>query len=84
MFLQDKFDESENYYKQCLLISQKYGRKDTIARAKLGLARISDRWGNSKEALNQGVGEAVICSGVRENPISSALNHEGGTVISSE
>ena len=38
----------------------------------------------AKEALNQGVGEVVICSGVRENPISSALNHEGGTVISRE
>lgn len=38
----------------------------------------------AKEALKNGVGEVVICSGVRENPISSALRHEGGTVISSE
>ena len=38
----------------------------------------------AKEALSQGVGEAVICSGVRENPISSALKHEGVTVISHE
>ena len=38
----------------------------------------------AQEALNQGVGEVVICSGVRENPISSALKHEGGTVISCE
>jgi acetylglutamate/LysW-gamma-L-alpha-aminoadipate kinase len=38
----------------------------------------------AKEALNQGVGEAVICSGVRKNPISSALKHEGGTVITRE
>ena len=38
----------------------------------------------AQEALNQGVGEVVICSGVRENPISSALKHEGGTVISRE
>ena len=38
----------------------------------------------AQEALSQSVGEVVICSGVRENPISSALNHEGGTVISRE
>jgi acetylglutamate/LysW-gamma-L-alpha-aminoadipate kinase len=38
----------------------------------------------AQEALNQGVGEVVICSGVRDNPISSALKHEGGTVISRE
>jgi acetylglutamate/LysW-gamma-L-alpha-aminoadipate kinase len=38
----------------------------------------------AQEALKQGVGEVVICSGVRENPISSALNHKGGTVISRE
>jgi len=38
----------------------------------------------AKEALNQGVGEVVIGSGVRENPISSALKHVGGTVISRE
>jgi len=35
----------------------------------------------AQEALSQGVGEAVICSGVRENPISSGLKHEGCTVI---
>jgi acetylglutamate kinase len=38
----------------------------------------------AQEALEQGVGEVVICSGVRENPISSALNHECGTVICRE
>ena len=38
----------------------------------------------AQEALKNGVGEVVICSGVRKNPISSALNHEGGTVISGE
>jgi acetylglutamate/LysW-gamma-L-alpha-aminoadipate kinase len=38
----------------------------------------------AQEALEQGVGEVVICSGVRENPISSALKHESGTVISRE
>jgi acetylglutamate/LysW-gamma-L-alpha-aminoadipate kinase len=34
------------------------------------------------EAIEQGVGEVVISSGVRKTPISSSLNHEGGTVIS--
>ncbi|UCC59231.1 MAG: [LysW]-aminoadipate/[LysW]-glutamate kinase, partial [Candidatus Bathyarchaeum sp.] len=30
------------------------------------------------EAIEQGVGEVVISSGVRKMPISSSLNHEGG------
>jgi len=38
----------------------------------------------AQEALKNGVGEVVICSGVRSNPISFALKHDGGTVISSE
>jgi acetylglutamate/LysW-gamma-L-alpha-aminoadipate kinase len=38
----------------------------------------------AQEALNQGVGEVFICSGIRKNPISSALKHECGTVISRE
>ena len=38
----------------------------------------------AKEALKNGVGEVVICSGVRDTPISSALKHSGGTVISSD
>jgi acetylglutamate/LysW-gamma-L-alpha-aminoadipate kinase len=36
------------------------------------------------EAIDQGVGEVVISSGVRETPISASLNHECGTVISRE
>jgi acetylglutamate/LysW-gamma-L-alpha-aminoadipate kinase len=36
------------------------------------------------EAIEQGVGEVVISSGVRKMPVSSSLNHEGGTVISRE
>ncbi len=36
------------------------------------------------EAIEQGVGEVVISSGVRKMPISSSLNHECGTVISRE
>jgi len=33
------------------------------------------------EALDMGVGEALIANGQRENPISSAINHENCTVI---
>ncbi len=33
------------------------------------------------EALNQGVGEVLITSGLGEHPISAALNHEAGTVV---
>jgi acetylglutamate/LysW-gamma-L-alpha-aminoadipate kinase len=36
------------------------------------------------DALNQGVGEVLITSGLAEAPISSALKHESGTVISRE
>jgi acetylglutamate/LysW-gamma-L-alpha-aminoadipate kinase len=33
------------------------------------------------EALSQGVSEVLITSGVGEKPISSALKHEAGTVV---
>ena len=36
------------------------------------------------EALNQGVSEVLITSGIEKLPISSALKHECGTVISRE
>jgi acetylglutamate/LysW-gamma-L-alpha-aminoadipate kinase len=36
------------------------------------------------EALNQGVKEVLVTSGVRQHPISSALNHESGTVMTNE
>jgi acetylglutamate/LysW-gamma-L-alpha-aminoadipate kinase len=36
------------------------------------------------EALNQGVGEVLITSGLEKAPISSALKHECGTVINRE
>jgi acetylglutamate/LysW-gamma-L-alpha-aminoadipate kinase len=36
------------------------------------------------EALNHGVKEVLVTSGVRQQPISSTLNHEAGTVIASE
>jgi len=36
------------------------------------------------EALNHGVKEVLVTSGVRQMPISSALKHEAGTVITNE
>jgi acetylglutamate/LysW-gamma-L-alpha-aminoadipate kinase len=36
------------------------------------------------EALNQGVKEVLITSGVKQQPISSAIKHESGTVIINE
>jgi len=36
------------------------------------------------EALNHGVKEVLVTSGVGKQPISSALNHEAGTVMTSE
>jgi acetylglutamate/LysW-gamma-L-alpha-aminoadipate kinase len=36
------------------------------------------------EALNQGVAEVLITSGLEKAPISAALRHERGTVINSE
>ena len=38
----------------------------------------------AQEALNSGVGEVIICSGIKKAPISSALEHNGGTVITRE
>jgi acetylglutamate kinase len=36
------------------------------------------------EALNQGVKEVLITSGLGKRPISSALRHERGTVVTNE
>jgi acetylglutamate/LysW-gamma-L-alpha-aminoadipate kinase len=33
------------------------------------------------EALNLGVKEAIIASGMRKSPVSSSVRHESGTVI---
>ena len=38
----------------------------------------------AQEALEKGVVEVTICSGIRKNPISSGLKHDGCTVISRE
>jgi len=36
------------------------------------------------EALNMGVGETIITSGIEKSPISNALSHKVGTVVSNE
>ena len=36
------------------------------------------------EALNQGVKEVIVTSGTAKQPITCALNHQVGTVITSE
>jgi acetylglutamate/LysW-gamma-L-alpha-aminoadipate kinase len=36
------------------------------------------------EALEMGVKESIVASGLVENPIKSAIEHKNGTVISSE
>jgi acetylglutamate/LysW-gamma-L-alpha-aminoadipate kinase len=38
----------------------------------------------AQEALNSGVNEVIICSGIKKAPISSALEHKAGTVITLE
>ena len=38
----------------------------------------------STEALDMGVKEALIANGQKENPISSAISHDGCTVIQNE
>ncbi len=48
-----QFNEARNIFNESIAISQKYGRKETIVRAKLGLAKINERIDNYKEALNQ-------------------------------
>lgn len=38
----------------------------------------------AQEAIKHGVNEVIICSGIRKDPISSAIKHENCTVITSE
>ncbi len=38
----------------------------------------------AQEALKNGVSEVVICSGIKKAPISSAMKHDSGTVITGE
>jgi len=60
-------------------------RRMTSAQASSSLPRIG--FGMQKkvmaavEAVNQGVKEAIICSGTRDSPVSRALTHESCTVV---
>jgi [amino group carrier protein]-L-2-aminoadipate 6-kinase len=71
-----------------LVLNGKPVRKITAPEAEDALSRIgkgmSTKVHAALEALKQGVKEVLVTSGVRRQPISSALNHEAGTVITSE
>jgi len=59
LLLQGKIEEAQNTYLECLTLNQKYGRKDIIAKAKLGLSKLYERKKENGEALNQ-INEALL------------------------
>lgn len=71
-----------------LMMNDKLVTHLTVSEAKEMLPKIG--FGMEKkvlactEAVSMGVGEAIIASGQRSNPISSALEHDNCTVISGE
>ena len=71
-----------------LMLNGKSVPKITPLEAEEALSRIgkgmSTKVHAALEALNQGVKEVLVTSGVREQPISSALKHKTGTVITNE
>jgi acetylglutamate/LysW-gamma-L-alpha-aminoadipate kinase len=71
-----------------LLLNDKVVPKITAAEAEEALLKIgkgmSTKVHAALEALTQGVKEVFITSGVKQHPISSALRHESGTVITIE
>jgi len=71
-----------------LLLKGKAVPKITVTEAEGALSSIgkgmSTKVHAALEALSQGVKEVLVTSGVRQQPISSALNHESGTVMTSE
>jgi acetylglutamate/LysW-gamma-L-alpha-aminoadipate kinase len=71
-----------------LILDDKLVQKLNISKVKEALPKIGrgmiTKVYAATEALNLGVGEAIITSGLKKMPISSSLNHECGTVISSE
>jgi acetylglutamate/LysW-gamma-L-alpha-aminoadipate kinase len=73
---------------EVLLLKGKPVPKITAAEAESALSSIgkgmSTKVHAALEALNQGVKEVLVTSGVRQQPISSALKHEAGTVMTSE
>jgi acetylglutamate/LysW-gamma-L-alpha-aminoadipate kinase len=71
-----------------LLLDGKPVPKITVSEAEEALSSIgkgmSTKVHAALEALNQGVKEVLVTSGVKQHPISYALKHETGTVITSE
>ena len=71
-----------------LVLKGKPVQKITAAEVKEVLSSIgqgmSTKVHAALEALNQGVNEVLITSGSGKQPVSSALKHECGTVISNE
>jgi acetylglutamate/LysW-gamma-L-alpha-aminoadipate kinase len=73
---------------QGLVLKGKAVPRISVSEVKEALASIghgmSTKVHAALEALNQGVGEVLITSGLEKLPISSALKHKCGTVISRE
>jgi acetylglutamate/LysW-gamma-L-alpha-aminoadipate kinase len=71
-----------------LMLKGKTVTKMTVAEATEVLSKIgkgmSTKVHAALEALNRGVKEVLVASGVRQKPISSALKHETGTMMTSE
>jgi acetylglutamate/LysW-gamma-L-alpha-aminoadipate kinase len=71
-----------------LILKGKPVPKITVAEVEEALSSIgkgmSTKVHAALDALNQGVKEVLVTSGVGKQPISSALKHESGTVITSE
>ncbi len=71
-----------------LLLKGKPIPKITVSEAQDALSSIgkgmSTKIHAALEALTQGVKEVLVTSGIKKQPISSALKHESGTVITSE
>lgn len=71
-----------------LLLKGKLVPRITVAEAEDSLSNIgkgmSTKVHAALEALKQGVKEVLITSGVKPQPVSSALKHEAGTVMTSE
>jgi acetylglutamate/LysW-gamma-L-alpha-aminoadipate kinase len=71
-----------------LILKGKPVPKITVAEAEGALSSIgkgmSTKVHAALEALKQGVKEVLVTSGVEKQPVSSALKHESGTVITSE
>jgi acetylglutamate/LysW-gamma-L-alpha-aminoadipate kinase len=71
-----------------LILNGKLVTKLNISEVKKALPRIGKgmitKVYAAMEALNMGVGEVMISSGIKRLPISSPLKHESGTVIARE